>query len=1010
MTAARQILFGSFRLDPVNACLWRGPEAIHLTPKVFAVLSYLLAHPGQLVTKDELLRAVWPDTVVGEASLTVCIREIRRVLGDQPKAARFIETRHRRGYQFIAPITEIDQPTAEMLAPIQTSGEPAAALEPASPNLVGRAAELLLLHGWLDRALRGERQVVFVTGEPGIGKTTLVEAFCRRLATQPDLWIACGQCFKHHGPAEPYLPVLEALNQLGRKPGGEQFVTLLARRAPTWLAQLPWLPRTAEQKVSPDETLGATPQRMLREIAEALEALTARTPLVLVFEDLHWSDPATLDLLSALARRRGLARLLLLATYRPVEVIVRDHPLHAVKHDLQTHRYCEELPLELLTEAAVAEYLALRFPGSSLPPALARLVYQQTEGNPLFMVNVVDGLVAQGVLREQARNWELRGDLQQLEVSVPESSRLTIAEQLAWLSREEQELLEGASVAGMDFSAAALAAALGEEVVPVEKGCERLARRQQFLCPAGVSEWPDGTVAGRYRFRHWLYQDVLYQRVTVARRQILHQRLGERLEVAFGDSAAELAAELAWHFEEGRDYRRAIRYLRQAADNSCRRFTPREALAYLQRALDLVGRLTEGEQASSRSAVLEQRGRVRRSTGDMSGSAEDFLAAAASAAEQSDAEVRALLGAAASFYFVDREKCLAAAERALDRSRGIQDPLLRVHVRGQVAHWRLQIRGWQDEHARAVYRAADLARRFNHSELLGLYLTLSSFHHCHQSEYRAACAAVEEALPLVLAVGDVYHYLSCLCFSAWAQLHLGEWGEAHRRIAEGLRLAERNGHRLALRIFQLFLAWLHEEAFDFEGARQLCESGLETDTQMSILFGYIRTGMAYLGLGKPHRAFDRFREASRQTVPGVNLEWIYHMQLHHGLSECQLARGELAEARREAEQTCALATQSGERTYLALSRRTLAETALTEGNWDQAEAELSRALAVLEGNELPLAEWRVYATAARLHQRRRGKAEAERYRARSLRVLHRLADSLGDETPLRRHLLNHLSS
>src|SRR5262249_8593662 len=158
----RQILFEPFRLDPVNACLWRGPQAIHLTPKVFAVLAYLVRHAGRLVTKDELLHAVWPDTIVGEASLTVCIREIRKVLSDQPRAPRFIQTKHRRGYRFIAPTTAIDRPAPDVRSPIPM--RPAGDLGPALPGLVGREAELGQLQGWLERALRSERQVVFVTG------------------------------------------------------------------------------------------------------------------------------------------------------------------------------------------------------------------------------------------------------------------------------------------------------------------------------------------------------------------------------------------------------------------------------------------------------------------------------------------------------------------------------------------------------------------------------------------------------------------------------------------------------------------------------------------------------------------------------------------------------------------------------------------------------------------------------------------------------------------------------
>lgn len=221
MNAQRQILFEPFLLDPVNACLWRGAEAIHLTPKVFEVLAYLLRHAGRLVTKDELLSAVWPDTVVGEASLTVCIREIRKALGDQPQAPQFIETKHRRGYRFIAPITQSDRAVDDVRQAMPTGGAPLAEAGAAPPEMVGREAELLRLQGWLDKALRGERQVVFVTGEPGIGKTTLVDAFCQGHGPRPGVWIARGQCFEHHGPGEPYLPVLEALNQLCREPRGE---------------------------------------------------------------------------------------------------------------------------------------------------------------------------------------------------------------------------------------------------------------------------------------------------------------------------------------------------------------------------------------------------------------------------------------------------------------------------------------------------------------------------------------------------------------------------------------------------------------------------------------------------------------------------------------------------------------------------------------------------------------------------------------------------------------------
>src|SRR5262245_45454387 len=291
MGPEQQVLFDPFRLDPGNARLWRGEQAIALTPKAFAVLAYLLQHPGRLVTKDELLQAIWADSLVTDASLKVCIREVRKALRDQPQKPRFIETVHRRGYRFIAETTVVDPPPPKA----RRRGTPAAPRPPQKPALVGREAELLQLQGWLDKALGDGRQMVFVTGGPGSGKTALVDAFLQRVSAQ-DLCIASGQCLEQYGAGEAYLPVLEALSQLCHDPRRGHLIPLLGRHAPTWLARIPWLQSAAGQQAAPPQAQGASPERMLREMAEALEALTAQAPLVLVLEDLHWSDYSTLDL------------------------------------------------------------------------------------------------------------------------------------------------------------------------------------------------------------------------------------------------------------------------------------------------------------------------------------------------------------------------------------------------------------------------------------------------------------------------------------------------------------------------------------------------------------------------------------------------------------------------------------------------------------------------------------------------------------------------------------------
>jgi predicted ATPase len=474
---------------------------------------------------------------------------------------------------------------------------------------VGRELELAQLHGWLERALSGERQVVFVAGEPGIGKTTLVEAFLARAAETHDLWIGRGQCLEHYGAGEAYLPVLEALGRLARGANGEQLVQLLRRQAPTWLVQMPALTEDAEREALTRQLYGSTQERMARELAEALDTLTAGSSLVLWLEDLHWSDLSTVDLLAMLARRREPARLLVVGTYRPADVIASGHPLRGLVGELNAHAQCAELPLRFLTPPEVTQYLAARFAPSK--PQAARLeewgrfIHGRTDGNPLFMVAMVDDLMGQGVIGEAALERPWPAPPASLAGGLPESLRQLIDHQLDRLSQEEQGVLETASVAGREFSAAWVAAALDTDVLEVEGCCEALAFRRLFLDSAKGPTGPERRLAERYRFLHALHQHLLYERLPASRRRQLHQRVGESKETAFGSRRADIAAELAVHFEQGGDSPRAVHYLGQAAQNALRRSAGREAADLLTRAIERLHTLPEAAERAQQELSLQ---------------------------------------------------------------------------------------------------------------------------------------------------------------------------------------------------------------------------------------------------------------------------------------------------------------------------------------------------------------------------------------------------------------------
>jgi predicted ATPase len=224
---------------------------------------------------------------------------------------------------------------------------------------------------------------------------------------------------------------------------------------------------------------------------------------------------------------------------------------------------------------------------------MTRFLHQRTDGNPLFMANVVDYWQAQGLPVNMDDRSSLLEWCAALAEGVPETLRKLIEQQLGQLSRDDQELLEAASVAGREFAAAVVAAAVERGTEDVEGLLDALARRGQFVRAQGVADWPDGTVATRYAFIHDLYREVLYDRVPAGRRAQWHRLVGRRLEAGYGARASELAAELAEHFIRGRDGLPAVRYLRHAGETAVRRSAYHEAISPLSHGLDLLQELPD---------------------------------------------------------------------------------------------------------------------------------------------------------------------------------------------------------------------------------------------------------------------------------------------------------------------------------------------------------------------------------------------------------------------------------
>lgn len=369
------IPFGDFQLDRRTRRLrYRGSER-PLRAKSSAVLLYLAEHPNRLVTHAELQRAVWPGTTVSPSVLRVSISEIRAALGGE--ADRFLITVPRRGFRFT----------------VETGV--------AASIFVGRDAEQASLHEALARACSGRRQVVLVAGEAGAGKTALLDQFLDGLRAD-GVRCARGQALELHGGGEGCAAILDLLSRLCDEAGGDAVV------APGWLLQLPG--RVDDATVERLRGRAAVPswEGRLLELAEAIESLAAGQPLVLVLEDLQWSDASTVDALLQLTRRTASAQLLVVASYRP-EALADDHPLVAMRKRLLESERCTDVQLGPLGVEDVAAWLARRLAPQPLGHGVARVLCDASGGHPLRLASVVDRLLDEHGLVVRDGAWQLDG-------------------------------------------------------------------------------------------------------------------------------------------------------------------------------------------------------------------------------------------------------------------------------------------------------------------------------------------------------------------------------------------------------------------------------------------------------------------------------------------------------------------------------------------------------------------------------------------------------------------------
>jgi len=886
-------------------------------------------------------------------------------------------------------------------------------IDTAAVPFVGRVPELNKLETFLNQAIDGTGRVVFITGEPGIGKTSLSDEFLRRARSHyTSMSVARGRCVEQYGTGEAYLPFLDAMAGLLDGPARDRLAAIMRTSAPTWCSQLPAaFSSTGAIESLQQETIGATKERMMREMGDALGVFASTSPVVLLLEDLHWADPSSVDLLRHLCQRITIQRLLIVGTYRPEDIERSNHPLKSYKAEMMAHKLCEEIALDSLSPFHIQEYLNVTHSPHTFPPEFAEHIHDRTEGHPLFATSLLQYLHERGDIVKTNEHWSLSRPLPEMELEAPESVRSMISKQMDVLEEHERRALQYASVEGQDFLSTVVASLLGMDEVDVEEMLARIEKTHRLIVTCGEEELPDRSLATRYHFAHALYQNFLYDDLVAKRRVMLHRQAGERLTQHYGKRASHIATQLALHFERGRDFARAVEFLVHAGDNATRLYGNAEATDHYTRALDLATKLPEEAQAETMVTLFRKRGATNMALSRFTESAEDYrsMLKHLESSDSAEQKATALNALATTLFFAHRlEEMEMRADEALREAERAGSETLRLDTMCLMALKHL----CYGELAQAKPILDDViksARAISHKPALLSGLTWRGCLYFFQTEYERTIQIEQEARQLASQLRDGFLLLTSMFFLGLSQANLGRMSEGKATLEEAITMAGRNGDQFWFPRMPNCIGWMHRELEDYEGAFKYDQEGLQVARQYHVLEAeansLINLGIDHTYEGKPEQTVAAFGETRRIFERDAWFRWRYSIRLEAATAWHWLRQGDLEKATEYAERLLKTAEDYECHKYLAEAHRVKARISIAANDSAAAAPEFAAALAQLDQYPAPLTAWRTYADLARLQSTMGDSAAAQESFVRAAELVQEIAANVTDED-LRNTFLN----
>jgi DNA-binding winged helix-turn-helix (wHTH) protein/tetratricopeptide (TPR) repeat protein len=571
---------GDFTIKPRILMISRSDVDVHVEPKTMDLLVYLAHNAGDLVEKDHLLSEVWADYFVTEDVLSNTVWKLRQAFHDDPRKPRYIETIYKKGYRIVAPVHFPERMRSEIR------------LSPA----VGHESEHSELQKCYDAVESGSTILVCISGEAGIGKTTFVENFLH-LHFHHNCFIGRGKCSEHLAAGAAYLPVIEALDNLTLSSPDSDLARLLKQTAPSWHL---WVyPNTEDATPVAVAGAGAAPELMKRELTEFMSNLSERHPVLLFLDDAHWSDASSIDLLIYLLDHCSSSRVMVLMTYRPEILMAADHPLINLTLRLKAQGVCREIPLPLLKGEDVSAYIDLTFPNHCFPAGFAESIHERTEGNPLFMVDLLAHFRRRELIGydEEKGCWTVRRPVDPSKESIPDSIESLIRFKIRNIGQSKQDLLACASVQGPEFDSAVVAKTLGIDQSRAEEQLQELERIHGLVrrLESGSTHRLRAPFE-RYQFIHILYREALVDTLSPGQRAELSGSVAKSICEVHGDAEGPYVSQASFLFEAAGALSNAAKYRLIAARRTIRISAYLEAMASARKGLDMLDRIESSEE------------------------------------------------------------------------------------------------------------------------------------------------------------------------------------------------------------------------------------------------------------------------------------------------------------------------------------------------------------------------------------------------------------------------------